>query len=245
MNIVIPMAGRGARFRDAGWTTPKPLINVLGEPLYAWALKGLPLGRARRIILIALKETAEDAAFHEDLHQRLRGHEIEVLTVSQVTEGQACTVLLARALIDNDERLLIFNADTYQRSARLLPLIDDPENDGVLSAFEAPGDHWSFVRTGDSGTVLETAEKRRISKWASTGMYYFRRGADFVRVADAAIAEGDRTRGEFYVAPLYNRLIAEGAHIAMDVVDEVQPLGTPAEVDAFLRRRGKPPLVVR
>ena len=243
MNIVIPMAGRGSRFRDAGWTIPKPLIEVSGEPLYAWALKGLPLENARRIILIALDEIANDAAFRDDVHRRFGGHDVEILSVGAVTEGQACTVLLAREFIDTGDGLLIFNADTYQRSSGLPSLIEAPSVDGVLSAFRAPGNQWSFVKVDDSGRVIETAEKRRISEWASTGMYYFRRGADYVAAADAMISEGDRTRGEFYVAPLYNRLIAAGAHIAMDVVDSVHVLGTPQDVDEFLRDRGEPPLV--
>lgn len=245
MNIVIPMAGRGSRFADVGWSVPKPLIEVLGEPLYAWGLKGLPLEKAERIILIALDELALDATFCDDVRRRFGDHEIEVVRVPNVTEGQACTVLLAREFIDSDERLLIFNADTYQRSSGLSALIDDPSIDGVLSAFRAPGEQWSFVRVDGAGRVVETAEKRRISEWASTGMYYFRRGADYVAAADAMVAEDDRTRGEFYVAPLYNRLIAAGARIAMDVVDEVHVLGTPQAVDEFLRGRGEPPLRVR
>ena len=245
MNIVIPMAGRGSRFRDVGWSVPKPLIKVLGEPLYAWALKGLPLEQARRIILIPPDEVAHDVAFREDVRNRFGEHDIEIVPVAEVPEGQACTVLLARAFIDSDERLLIFNADTYQRSSGLSALIDDSSVDGVLSAFRAPGEQWSFVKVNDAGRVVETAEKRCISEWASTGMYYFRRGADYVAAADAMIANDERTRGEFYVAPLYNRLIAAGAHIAMDAVDEVQVLGTPEDVDAFLRSRGEPPLVVR
>ncbi len=243
MNIVIPMAGRGSRFRDAGWSLPKPLIEVSGQPLYAWALEGLPLDKAGRIILIALDEIAEDAAFLDDVHGRFGAHEIEVVSVGEVTEGQACTVLLAREFIDSDDRLVIFNADTYQRSSGLCSLIDDPSVDGALSTFRAPGDQWSFVKVDDGGRVVETAEKRRISEWASTGMYYFRRGADYVAAADAMIAEDDRARGEFYVAPLYNRLIAAGARIAMDVVDVVHVLGTPQDVDEFLRSRGEPPLV--
>ena len=105
--------------------------------------------------------------------------------------------------------------------------------DGVLDVFRAQGDRWSFARIDEQGRVLETAEKRRISDWATTGLYYFRRGADFVRHADRMIDAGDRSNREFYVAPIYNRMIAAGADIRANPVDEVWVLGTPEDLARF------------
>src|SRR5262249_30990513 len=151
-------------------------------------------------------------------------------------EGQACTVLCARALIDSDEPLIIYNADTYCRtslSQRLQGL--EASVDGLISVFRAPGDKWSFARADERGRVVETAEKRRISDWATTGLYHFTRGRDFVRHADAMIENNDRTGGEFYVAPVYNRMIAAGSDIRIDVAEEVWVLGTPEDLDRFER----------
>ncbi|HVN52330.1 MAG TPA: hypothetical protein VMT43_12910, partial [Acidimicrobiales bacterium] len=107
--------------------------------------------------------------------------------------------------------------------------------DGSLGVFHTDsGDHWSFAETDDDGRVVRTAEKQRISSWASTGLYHFGRIATFLDAADAAVAAAETSRGEYYVAPLYNRLIAAGARIVLDVAREVWPLGTPAELEAFL-----------
>ena len=162
------------------------------------------------------------------------------MRLEEVTEGQACTVLTARRWIDSDEPLLIYNADTFCRTTLAKRLAADgtgqtsgPEVDGVLGVFHAPGDKWSFARADSSGKVIETAEKSRISDWASTGLYYFRRGRDFVAHADAMIGAGERVNGEFYVAPVYNRMIAAGAQIYIDPAEEVWGLGTPEDLRHF------------
>ncbi len=177
MNIVMPMAGRGSRFAQVGIDTPKPLIDVRGKPMYAWATDGLPLARARRLIFICLAEHLTDGSLLEDIRTRYGKYDPIIVSLNEVTAGQACTVLTAREWINNDEPLLIFNADTYCPTTigSALDAYSTPP-DGVLDVFRATGDRWSFARIDESDRVSETAEKRRISEWASTGLYYFRRG---------------------------------------------------------------------
>ncbi len=234
MNIVMPMAGRGSRFAEVGYALPKPLIDVRGRPMYAWAMDSLPLELAERVIFICLAEHLRDRALEDDIRSRYARFDPVIIGLDHVTEGQACTVLVARDWIDSSTPLVIYNADTYCRThlATTLPGLD-PSVRGVISVFEAPGDKWSFARVDAHGRVLETAEKRRISEWATTGLYHFARGADFVTHADAMIAADQRERGEFYVAPVYNRLIAAGADVRIDVADEVWVLGTPEDLDYF------------
>jgi len=234
MNLVMPMAGRGSRFAEVGYALPKPLIDVRGRPMYAWAMDSLPLALARRVIFLCLEEHLRDRALADDIHARYAALDPVIISLDHVTEGQACTVLEARRWIDNDDPLVIYNADTFCKTGldatlRALP----PGVDGLLSVFQAPGDKWSFARVDERGRVVETAEKRRISEWATTGLYHFTRGRDFVRHADAMIAANERERGEFYVAPVYNRLIAAGADIRIDVADEVWVLGTPEDLAHF------------
>lgn len=234
MNIVMPMAGRGRRFREIGIDVPKPLIDVRGRPMYAWAMDSLPLGLARRVIFLCQEEHLRESGLREDIETRYGALNPVVIALDHVTEGQACTVLVARDYIDADEPLLIYNADTYCRTAlgETLPALP-ASVDGLLGVFRAEGDRWSFARLGADGRVVETAEKRRISEWATTGLYYFRRGRDFVRHAEAMIAADERQNGEFYVAPVYNRLIAAGSEIRVDPVDEVWVLGTPEDLAHF------------
>lgn len=241
MRIVIPMAGHGARFASAGYDVPKPLIDVVGKPMYAWATESLPLERARALIFICRESHLDARGLRADIQRRFAAWQPTIIPVSEPTEGQAATLLLARALIDDDEPLLIYNADTLSRGPFELP----PDSDGALGLFEAAGDHWSFARLDDEGFVSETAEKVRISPWASSGLYFFRRGRDFVHHADDMIRANERVRGEYYVAPIYNRMLRAGARIVALRHDEVWPLGTPEELSRFLSDprapRGKAP----
>ncbi|MBA3538038.1 MAG: glycosyltransferase family 2 protein [Deltaproteobacteria bacterium] len=237
MNIVMPMAGRGSRFAEVGFALPKPLIDVRGRPMYAWAMDSLPLGLAKRVIFICLAEHLRDRALADDIRTRYAAFDPVIVALDHVTEGQACTVLEARTWIDTAEPLVIYNADTFCKTGleeRLRTI--SPDIAGLLSVFEAPGDKWSFARTDGSDRVVETAEKRRISEWATTGLYHFTRGSDFVQHADAMIAANERERGEFYVAPVYNRLIAAGGDVRIDIADEVWVLGTPEDLADFEAR---------
>jgi len=238
VNIVIPMAGKGQRFSEAGFAEPKPLIDANGVPMYARAVESLPISLASRLIFICLREHLESHRLEADIQDRYAEFDPIVLPLDGVTEGQACTVLKARQFIDSAEPLLIYNADTVCRTDldQTLPLLA-PEVEGLIGVFQAEGDRWSFARVeGESDRVVETAEKVRISDWATTGLYYFRRGADFVRHADGMVSEDDRTRGEFYVIPVYNRMIAEGADVRIDRAHDVSCLGTPEELSEFNRQ---------
>jgi dTDP-glucose pyrophosphorylase len=233
-NVVVPMAGRGSRFAERGIETPKPLIDVRGKPMYACAVDGLPLDRVARLVFICLREHLEQRALADDIARRYGRFDPAVLALDAVTEGQACTVLAARELIDNGRPLVIYNADTYCPTTLGDALDRMGPVDGVLDVFRAAGDKWSFARADDQGRVLETAEKRRISQWASTGLYYFGRGQEFVRHAEAMIAADERSNREFYVAPVYNRMIAAGMDVRINPVEEVWSLGTLEDLERFL-----------
>ena len=239
MNIVIPMAGRGSRFADVGYRLPKPMIPVLGRPMYSWAVDSMPLSAATRLIFVCLAEHLAEVGLEADIQSRYGTLNPVVISLDHVTDGQACTVLLARRWIDNADPLIIFNADTWCRTnlARTLPAMPASVA-GILGVFRAPGDRWSFARTNAEGRVVETAEKKRISDLACTGLYHFSRGGDYCRHADAMIAANDRTRNEFYVAPIYNRMIADGLDIRVDVAEEAAALGTPEDLASFLSEHG-------
>lgn len=233
MNIVIPMAGRGSRFADAGFTTPKPLIPVRGRPMYSWALEGLPVERAEKLIFVCLQSHLDDTSLRKDIESRF-GDKAVLVPLSDTTEGQACSVLCAKEWIDNDSPLLIFNADTFFKSDLEKTLVQvQREANGFLGVFEAEGDEWSFARVDNRGRVVKTAEKNRISPLASTGLYHFSRGKDFVRYAEEMIEENERVNKEFYIAPVYNRMIEAGADIRVDKAAEVWALGTPDHLAAF------------
>jgi NDP-sugar pyrophosphorylase family protein len=214
LQIVVPMAGRGSRFVKAGVMVPKPLIPVGGRPMIEWVIENIRPARPHRFIFLCLKEHLEryPEVPAELTHLCPR---CEIIPVNAVTEGAACTVLLARALVNSGDPLMIANSDQ---------IVDLPINQ-YLAAGDAPGvaglimtfwsDHpkWSYCRIRDDGTVGEVVEKQVVSNEATVGIYNFRSGSDFVGAADAMIAANLRVNNEFYVAPCYNQLIKQGMKI--------------------------------
>lgn len=235
LNIVIPMAGRGQRFADAGYGLPKPLIPIHGQPMIQVVISNLAPSCSHRFIFLILREHDEHYGLSTHLRQWAPG--CKVIFVDQVTEGAACTVLLARDEIDSDEPLMIANCDQYIDADINSYLSSIGTADGLIMTMWADDAKWSFVRMDSDGRVSEVVEKVVISNEATVGIYNFRRGADFVAGADAMIAENLRVNGEFYVAPVYNALIRGGADVRVHSIGKVgagmHGIGTPADLEAF------------
>ena len=229
MNFSIPMAGRGERFRREGYAVPKPLIEVHGQPMYSWAVDSLPLDLASRLVFICLNEHLE-RGLESDLRQRYSDHDLRIVGLPDVTSGQAATVLAGQGEYAPERPLVIYNADTVTVGSMDALGELGPDVAGALAVFRAEGDHWSFARCDSDGRVVETAEKRRISDLASTGLYHFARAGDFEALASVAIRTGARDAGEHYVAPLYNRMIERGDRNEVVEVSDVIVLGTPREL---------------
>jgi len=242
LNIVLPIAGRGSRFAVAGYPQPKPLIPVRGRPMIDLVVENLRPARAHRVIFVALREHLERWDIGSVLARSAPG--CAVVPVDSVTEGAACTVLLAEALIDGDDPLMIANTDQYVEVEieRYLAAGDARGCDGLIMTFAASDPKWSYVRKDGEGRIVEVVEKRVVSNEATVGIYNFRRGGDFVRAAKAMIAANLRVNGEFYVAPAYNQLIAEGAQIRSYGIEAegvgMHGLGTPEDLQRFLARNG-------
>ena len=236
LNIVMPMAGLGSRFRQAGFPVPKPLIEVRGRPMYAWATECLPLDKSTRLIFILLASQPECADLRRDIEQRYARHQPIVLTVPELTAGQAITVLRAREFIHYDEPLLIHNADTaFDVDQSWVERAWAEKLDGALLVFPSSEKRWSFSRANAAGLVEEVREKEVISPWATTGTYWFRRGADFVNAAESRVNAARREASEYYVGPLYNDLIARGARVKNYPIEKLYCFGTPEDLAATLR----------
>jgi dTDP-glucose pyrophosphorylase len=239
LNIVVPMAGRGSRFANAGYKDPKPLIPVGGKPMIEWVIDNVRPSQPRRYIFICLAEHLQTyPAVPATLRRLCPG--CEIVTVDQVTEGAACTVLLARPFIDNDEPLMIANADQFVelKIDDYLAEMEAQKADGLIMTFWADHPKWSYCRMRADGLVGEVVEKQVVSNEATVGIYNFRRGKDYVRAADAMIAKNLRVNNEFYVAPTYNQLIAEGRKVVVvrtgREYDGMFGLGVPEDLDFFL-----------
>jgi len=237
LNIVLPIAGRGSRFSQAGFLEPKPLIPVFGKPMIELVIDNLRPYRPHRFIFLALQEHIERHGIADFLTCVAPGS--VVIPVSMVTEGAACTVLLAREWVDNGQPLMIANTDQYVAIDIDDYLAKGDGCDGLIMTFHATDPKWSFVRKNADGLVAEVVEKQVVSNEATVGIYNFQHGQDFVQAADRMIARNLRVNNEFYVAPTYNQLIEKGARI---FTHEIPPegtgmfgLGTPQDLDCFLR----------
>ncbi len=238
LNIVLPIAGRGSRFATAGYTLPKPLIDVHGRPMIDAVVANIRPSVPHRFVFLALREHLDRFPLQTALRAAAPG--CEIVPVEGVTEGAACTVLLARHLIDTAEPLMLANSDQWV-DADVDDYLGEMEchgADGLIMTMTADDPKWSFVGFDADGEVASVVEKQVISNEATVGIYNFRRGSDFVRAADRMIARGLRVNGEFYVAPVYNQLIADGARVVIYNVGSegagMYGLGIPSDLTAFL-----------
>ncbi|MVO98836.1 glycosyltransferase family 2 protein [Paenibacillus lutrae] len=230
--IVIPMAGRGQRFRNAGFHGPKMLLEAAGKPMLYWALDSLkPHFPMEKVIFVCLQEHLEQTRLKSVISAYCKNPVI--VPIQSVTGGQAETVLKAQSFIDPDEPLLIYNCDTYMESSIGTTIADQGSKaDGIISVFPSYDPAYSYAQIDGRNRVVRVKEKEVISSMATTGLYYFHRSRLFTEFAEEAAARGSG-EGELYVAPLYNRLIAQGYTCLADAAHYCCPLGTPEEIRHF------------
>jgi len=239
MNFLITMAGEGRRFREAGYDLPKMLIEAKGKTLLEWSIDSLPLPLCSRLIFVAQQKHEAEFELSKKIIS-IYSNLVKALHfkfIDKLTRGQSETACLAKDLVDISQPLLIFNIDTQFSSSSLKKNLLRENIDGVLGAFYSEEPRFSFAALNDKGFVTKTAEKEVISSNALTGLYHFKYPQDFFDAAESAFAKNETTKGEFYIAPLYNYLIAKGRKLIVDVADEVNILGTPDELKFFLNKK--------
>ena len=227
------MAGLGSRFTEKGINIPKPLIRIYGRYMVEWALKNIQGISYTQLIFIILKEHEENFALGSKL-LNLNIPKSNVLIINQITEGQLQTIMAAKEALKTDEDLLISPTDTYVAS-NIKRAIETKSSScaGIISVIEKPGSQWSFAKTDKTNKVIQVAEKQRISSLASTGIYYFSNCNKFIDFSNKIIASNKKTKGEFYVIPVYQEYINDGHFISTDVADEMWDLGTPESAMFF------------
>ena len=238
LNLIIPAAGLGSRFRNVGVTTPKPLIPVLGIPMLEWVIGNFPLKPGDSVIVIGQKSEALEE--HVDLDLISRGVDLQFVAIDGLTEGPAITVTKAFPFIDMKKPLIVANSDQYV-SANLELFTDSVRrkvHDGLILSMEAHGNKWSYVGRNKSGDIVEVQEKKEISKEATVGVYAWSSGEFCKQGILDLISAGDRVNNEFYVAPTYNYLIKHGLKIETVHIgvhgEDVHGLGTPEDLNTFL-----------
>jgi NDP-sugar pyrophosphorylase family protein len=262
MTIVVPMAGKGSRFLDAvhlnpEYKKPKPLITVKGKPMVLWAVESLPFVHlSHRPAKTKIKVTPDKLVFicrsdhHKDFKiadqlRKIFSKSIKIILLDQITRGATETVLKAKKYINTDEDILVSDSDHYFDGRFIYRKIakKDPKTAGIIPVFVPPDNDpkWSFSLLNKKHRILAVGEKDKElaarGAHANIGGYYFSSGKLFVQEAEGMIKEedmhGDEGKKEFYIAPLYQRLIIKGHKIVAAVTPQVWGLGTPKDVEHF------------
>jgi dTDP-glucose pyrophosphorylase len=237
MNVLIPMAGAGSRFAAAGYTFPKPLIDVNGKPMIQMVVENLNIDA--NFVFVVQKEHREK--YNLDTLLNLIAPNCKVVEVDGLTDGAACTALLAKEYIDSDAPLFFANSDQFVEwdSNEFFYKMNETDADGGIVTFKATHPKWSFAKIDDNGIVTEVAEKNPISDLATVGFYYWKHGSDFVKYAEQMITNNVRVNGEFYVCPVFNQAIDGGKVIRTFDVPKMWGTGTPEDLKYYLENYGK------
>lgn len=237
LNILVPIAGGGAAFKNAGYSFPKPLIDVGGKTMIEVVVNNLRPTFAHRFIFVCLKEQYEQYDLYHIL-QKATQDKFEVLPILGKTEGAACTALLASRFINDENELVIANGDQYleYRLDDFVGKAREKNADGEILTFPSSHPKWSYARVDENNQVTEVAEKKVISEHATAGIYYFKHGADFVKAAQNMIHKDIRHNGEFYICPVYNELILANKKVFINEISthDMHGLGTPEELHNFV-----------
>jgi NDP-sugar pyrophosphorylase family protein len=235
MKILIPMAGEGSRFAKEGYTFPKPLIDVNGKPMIQVVAENLDFDAT--YIFLVRKEHLQKYSGLKTTLDRITNGKFKIVEVDGLTEGAACTTLLAKDLINDDEELLIANSDqVIEYCAENFKLLKSlTPADGIVFTFNALHPKWSFVKVNSRGVITELQEKNPISNIATCGIYWYRRGFEYVKYAEQMIQKNIRVNGEFYVAPVYNEYIADGKMLIPFYVSKMHGIGTPEDLNSYLK----------
>jgi len=232
MKVLIPMAGAGSRFATAGYTFPKPLIEVKGKPMIQVVIENLNIDAEH--VFIVQKEHYEK--YHLKTLLNMVSPGCKIVQTEGITEGAACTTLLAKEHIDNDYPLLIANSDQFVEwdSNEFMYSMGADSIDGGILSFRSTHPKWSFAELDEKGFVKRVAEKEPISDIATVGIYYWSKGSDYVKYAEQMISKNIRVNNEFYVAPVYNEAVQDDKKIKTFDVKKMWGIGTPEDLNIFL-----------
>lgn len=237
LNVLIPMAGAGSRFEKAGYTFPKPLIEVKKKPMIQVVVENLNI--KANFIYVVQKSHREK--YNLDALLSLITPGCKVVETEGMTEGAACTALLAKDYINSSSPLFFANSDQFVEwdSNEFLYKMNETDADGGIVSFTATHPKWSFAKVNEQGLVTEVAEKKPISNIATVGYYYWKHGSDFVKYAEQMIKKDIRVNGEFYVCPVFNEAILDSKQIRTFNVGGMWGLGTPEDLKYYLENYKK------
>ena len=238
LNIIIPMAGAGSRFKVAGYDLPKPFIDVNGQMMIERVLDGINYPNAHYTLIIQEEFEKENKAQLEKLANK---YHVAFVSVKKLTQGACCTALAAHEIINNNIPVVFADSDNIFNNATFKAFVDDCLHrnlDGGLLTFNTDKECYSYAAIDNNGIVTRTREKEVISNHAITGVYMFKNGADFVRCAIDMMIYGDKAKNEFYMSNVYNYAVQKGLNIGVYDIKETDwdCVGTPQQLKEYLEK---------
>lgn len=240
LHVVMPMAGEGSRFKKEGWTTPKPLILLNGQPLFKHSISSVSAeGIDLKYSFIVRQEHIDEYKIDEGIKSFLPT--ANIFSVAKTTRGAVETCLIAESAIANDDGVIVLDCDLEFHSKKFIDIVSKllnlPMNEaegGALVSFESNEPRYSYAAVGANGLVTRTAEKEVISNHALCGAYFFATGMRFKQIAHQLLNEPDFKKPEYYVSLLYNYLLADGEKVYLAPLEEYYSYGTPEELKRYL-----------
>lgn len=242
LHVVMPMAGEGSRFRKEGWTTPKPLILLNGQPLFKHAISSVAVdGIPMKYSFIVRHEHIEKYGIDAGIKSFLP--EANIFSVMKTTRGAVETCLMAENAIADDDAVIVMDCDLEFRSSKFIEIIKqalslpiEDANGGALVSFTSDEPKYSYAEVDKDGFVVRTAEKEVISNHALCGAYFFSSGRSFKEIAHRLLNEPEFKKPEYYVSLLYNYMLADGEKVRIAPMEEYRSYGTPEELMPYMAK---------
>jgi len=240
LHIIMPMAGEGNRFKREGWTTPKPLIKLYGQPLFKHAISSVSASDIEcKYSFVVRQEHVDEYKIDEQILSHLP--EANVFSVLKTTKGAVETCLMAEKAIDDSDAVIVMDCDLKFRSQSFMKIVRESLNQneteahgGALVSFDSDDPRYSYAALNEEGFVIRTAEKEVISHHALCGAYFFSTGKKFKQIAHRLLGEPEFKKPEYYVSLLYNYLLADGETVRLAKMEEYYSYGTPEELKKYL-----------
>lgn len=240
LHIVMPMAGEGSRFKKEGWTVPKPLISLHGQPLFKHAISSVSASDIDlKYSFVVRQEHIDEYKIDEKIRSYLPN--ANIFAVLNTTRGAVETCLMAENAIEDSDAVIVMDCDLEFRSQSFMQIIREMLNQevfesqgGALVSFDSCDSRYSYAELNDDGFVIRTAEKEVISNHALCGAYFFSSGKKFKQVAHRLLDEPEFKKPEYYVSLLYNYLLADGETVHLAKMEEYHSYGTPEELQKYI-----------